>query len=106
MPTTLTTKEIVQVSLGLELNGAPVPGTFGPQIAFTSSNTAVCGVKDDPAANTLDLEITGAGDAALTVGATCTFADPQSGQPVTQQKQKTLNVSVTGSGPNFVVTIS
>lgn len=104
MPTVITTKEIISATLGLELNGQPIPGTISPQIGFLSSNTDVLGVKDDPQPNTLDLLITGQGSANLTISTDCTFADPQSGEPVTQNKSKTLSVSVVSSGEDFLVT--
>jgi hypothetical protein len=106
MPTTITTKELIPVTLGLELNGKPYSGIISSQIGFLSSNTDVLGVKDDPQLNTLDLLITGAGEANLTLSADCTFPDPQSGQQITQNKSKRLKITSVQSGSDFVVTIS
>lgn len=103
MPISITTKEIISATLGLELNGQPIPGTISPQIGFVSSNAAVLGVKDDPVPNTLDLQITGQGEANLTISADCTFVDPQTGEQITRNKSKTLSVSVVSQGSDFVV---
>lgn len=82
-----------------------IPSSFS-NVSCTASDTSIFGFLPQTDPNTMTLGIKSAGKAVLTVGATCTFADPQSGQSVTQPKQKVLNVSVTGSGPNFVVEIN
>lgn len=106
MPQTFTTKEIISAKLGLELGGKPYSGIISSQIGFLSSNTDVLGVKDDPEPNTLDLLITGPGLANLTISAACTFPDPISGQQITQNKSKTLSLSVVSQGSDFVVTFN
>ena len=106
MPTVITTKEIISATLGLELGGKPYSGVISSQIGFLSSNTDVLGVKDDPEPNTLDLLITGPGSANLTISAQCTFPDPISGQQITQNKSKTLQIASVQNGADFEVTIS
>lgn len=104
MPVTITTKEIISVTLAMELNGQPYQGEIAPAISFQSSNIAVMGVKDDPTPNTLDLQVTGAGQTVLTIASDCTFADPQGGAIITRNKSKTIPVNISGTAPDWVVT--
>jgi hypothetical protein len=83
---------------------ADIAATFGP-ITFASSNTGVFGLKTDSTPNTMDIEATGPGNAALTISTPATYQDPISGKIVTKTKSKIIPVSVVEINGVFAVTL-
>lgn len=82
-----------------------IPSSFS-NIVCNASDLAVFGFLPQTDPNTLPIGIKAPGTALLTIGALCTFNDPESGELVTQPKSKTLSVSVTGAAPNWTVTLN
>ena len=107
MSTKYNINEESQWELGLARkdNNQVIPGSEGPEVTLTSSDAGILGVAIAEKPNTVQLLAVAPGSASLIMSTPCTFKDPQSGQIVTQTKQKTIPVTVEESGGVFEVTL-
>jgi hypothetical protein len=91
-------------TMSLMEDGSIVPSSFA-NITCSASDLTVFGFIPPLSGNNLNLGIKGPGSASILLTADCDYIDRYTNKPGTTTKTKSLNVSVTGNGPSFVVEI-